>query len=161
MFYTSSIMHGGGGRADMTCVSCNNVGMLVKVCVCCVCGGGCVGKVSVWVWCKSNYDATAFDEFVGQLAWDKWEVLLELLCCDISSVSDLLVNVFIGSYSWGGWLVGHCDLLQWVRMSIVFEWHVCGRASNRLRMVRHSRSSCQASCSSHCRGVGLIAIIKA
>ena len=36
---------GGGGRADMTCVSCNNVGMLVKVCVCCVCGGGCVGKV--------------------------------------------------------------------------------------------------------------------
>ena len=31
------------------------------------------------VWVCFEYGVAAFDEFEGQLTWDKWEVLLELL----------------------------------------------------------------------------------
>jgi hypothetical protein len=53
-------------------------------------GGGCVGMI-IWVCYEFGYGVAAFDEFVGQLTWDKQEVLLELLWCDISSMSDLLI----------------------------------------------------------------------
>ena len=80
---------------------------------------------NVWVWCESNYGVAAFYEFTGQLTWDKWEVLLDLLWCDTPFVSDLLVmyfsNVFISNCGWGGWWVGHCDLLRWVGRSFVLE----------------------------------------
>ena len=67
------------------------------------------GQGNVWVWSESNYGVASFDEVVHQLTRDKWEVLLELLWCDISLVSDLLIDVLLGDCSRGGWWVGHCD----------------------------------------------------
>ena len=80
------------------------------------------GQGNVWVWCESGYGVIALDEFVGRLTWDKWEVLLELLWCDISFMSDMLISVFIGGCGWGGWWVGHCDYLWWVERSFVLKW---------------------------------------
>ena len=37
------------------------------------------GPGNVWVWCESSYGVAAFEEFMGQLTWDKWEILLEML----------------------------------------------------------------------------------
>ena len=80
----------------MPCVPCNNVGMHVGgLCGLCLWQWMC-GHDNVWFWCESGYRVATFDEFIGQLTWDKWGVLLELLWCDISSMSDLLINVFIG-----------------------------------------------------------------
>jgi hypothetical protein len=88
---------------------CLNVGMHGGgLCGLCLWWWMC-GQGDVWVWCESSYEVVAFDEFVSQLTRDRWEVLMELLWCDISTVSDLLINVFIDGYGWGGWWVGHYD----------------------------------------------------
>ena len=42
-----------------------------------------MGYFSAWVWFESNYMVVAFVEFLGELFWNKWEVLLKLLWCDI------------------------------------------------------------------------------
>ena len=49
------------------------------------------GQDNVWVCYESGYGVAAFVKFVGQLTWDKWKFFWELLWCDISSMSVLLI----------------------------------------------------------------------
>ena len=51
-------------------------------CVCdseCVWMCGYVGKMMFGFGYLGSYEVVTFDEFMGQLTWDNWEVLLELL----------------------------------------------------------------------------------
>ena len=56
------------------------------------------GHGNGWVWYESGYGVVVFGEFVGQLTWDNWEVMLALLWFDISFVSGLLINVYIDNW---------------------------------------------------------------
>ena len=60
----------------MTCAPCNNVAMYVR---------RFVGRIMVGF----SYEVVPFYKFVGHLIGDKWEVLLNLVWCNVSTVSDL------------------------------------------------------------------------
>lgn len=71
---------------------------------------------------------------------------MELLLCDISSLSNLLVDIFIINCVWEVCGVGVVTSCDGCGGPLCWNIDVVGRASRHLRMVNHLELSCLASC---------------